>query len=1206
MAQADVKMDGAAVPGVADNFETIKITGFTDDQLKTMGVDASEATDGYIEVSSQQLAKLDATNGSSTDAGTPTDDSAASDPASDTTVVTADEASTLKSMTGVTLHSPTEQPTDYTGLDYMGAPTLYNTTADDLTGTGVGSMPEAIWSIKRSASAFPTLSMSYPLSGPLATQIKSGMVIMADGGFDWKRQLFRIDSVEPDMSEGAEPILNIEATHVAGDIINDVLTKSIELSNVSILQSFSAVLEMLAEPMPRATFYTDIVTVGNVSWAQDTSIQDIMFGRTVGGTDMESLYDGEWVFDNYNFRFLKHGGIDRGVIVKPGKNLLSYEITESLDDTYTAVYPYSRYTPDTSDGGGDASNIEDYKGVGTIQWLGSGGVPVYDTPFKGQKLTGKTLKNGTSWKVFSQVETGGVGDHVWYCLGGNQWIDASYFTFDKDGNYDIDYAVNKVTGYGTIGYNLDNALSKRHTETLKESGTIKWLGTRGCPVWDSPFSPQKKTGKTLKNGDDFKVFEKATDEKDQTWYCLGGKQWILSSYITFDKKTDYESTIASNSVTGYCTIVGHKIKTKKTVVTGRYKSGKNKGKVKTKTTTTKTKLGADVYNKPLGKATGRVLKVGTRWKIFSVADGGDGNTWYNLSRNQWIKSSDVSFKAKKDIEPEAKEDRTSEKEAGVATVYTKPDGKTAVKTLKSGTQWKIFGQATTSDGTWYNLGGNQWINSSDMTFDGKTDIEPQAPEDDADDTEPAELLVTLDEGMVVADGCDGYERQRIVTFDASEYNVQDQDTLRKVTAAYIADNRVGKPDYSLTVAYSEMTGELARLSWLGFYDYCVVYLPQTEKDTYGEVTELDWDGNLHRNTTVTIGNRPPAIAHELDVYAQAAADAADKSATVAAGNAKSDADAAVANLKNVTEELMTASIKSVTDAFTKQANEFHDDAMSSIKDLHDELNNNDDTITATLEKYKTGFDEKVSALDGKTSEALHTISGFEDIVNDPTTGLSSLHEQLAGLNATVITQEKNYSDILQKVNGIEADVGNGSVDSRLEIFANKIGTQVKDQIDGVTNTIEQQIEDGVSSITLAVDSEGTGIQVIGPNGKQGSVVYINADAAVAKALRTTQSLDLATADGSNTAFTAWGVTVHGSATHSPTVEIGTPSINGKLHVNGTTYIDGKLHIVEPSSSQGAYLYYASNGFKGSGLYVHFNTGNYLLASYNGKTNLKTA
>lgn len=1182
----------------------IKVTGFTPAQLAALGITEGDITDGYAYVDpavldNAKLADVDLeaqTSGSTTKVvnttdpvtGNDSDDTAGDDP--DPVVVTN--------------YAPAQVRPDYEGMPFMAAPILYETTSSDLTTTGLAVLSEATVSVTMAISAPYALQLEYPLDGADAAELQMGRVIMADAGHKLKRQLFRIDQLNPDVPSSGEATVQVTATHVANDVMDNVITKDITLKNATATTAFSAVLDALAQQMPKVTYVSDITKVANVSWAKGTPVQDIMFGRSTGGTDMETIYDGEWSFDNYNFVFNHDAGENTGLLIRPGKNMLTYSSSNSLDDVYTAIFPWATYTEGEDGAPGGESNIQDYKGVATIQWVGSGGVPIWDSAFKGQKKTGKELKNGSYWKVFSIVTEGSSNGKTWYCLGGNQWIDSSYITFSKTGDYNVDIASNKVLGMGTIGYSLDNAESKRHESALQGSGTVSYAGAGKVSVWDSPYKPHKVV-KTESNGSTWKIFKQATDENDHVWYCLGGNQWIDSSYITFSKTNDFQTTIASNKRTGYCTITGHDSGSKK--------------------------VGAKVYSKPgsAGKKTGRTLAIGTRWQIFSVASGGDGKTWYNLGGSQWVMDEDVGFSNAKDVEPVAPEEDSSEQDPGVAIVYDNPGitGKPTGKQLASGTRWKIFGQATTADGTWYNLGGGQWIDANYMTFTNPEDVEPNT--DGGTAQEPEEKTVTLDDVIMTADGADKYEVQHIQAVDLSGYGIYDQDSLKAVAKAYMHDNQIGHPTYSLQVAYQEFTGKFAGLSVVGMYDRVTVYLPQMKGDSAGEIVSIDWDVNRHQPTSVTIGNRAATITNELQPYADAAQEAADTAETNAVNAAVQDAKDAVA----MQRQAMADSIKAVTDAFTERADAFDKrveeaeaTAEARDKDLHDELNNTAADINLTITKYKTGLESTVSALDGRVSDVVQTISGVQTQVNDPTTGLSSVSKQLAGLIKSQVTSadltslkqqteelieqkitgvDGKYSSLSEMVDGIASKVGDQSVESRIEQFNNEIGSQINDKVNGLQNTIDQKIEDGVSSITLAVDSSGTGLQLIGPNGDKGSVAYLNFDSTIANALHSLDSLSMVS-DYGRIDMTSWGITVHGSAGHAPTVEIGTPSVSGTLHVNGTTYIDGTLHIVEPSSSQGAYLYYTSTGFKGAGIYVHFSTGDYLLASFNGKTNLQAA
>lgn len=59
--------------------------------------------------------------------------------------------------------------------------------------------------------------------------------------------------------------------------------------------------------------------------------------------------------------------------------------------------------------------------------------------------------------------------------------------------------------------------------------TINYVSGYSINVWDSYTTPHF-TGKRLAHGTSWKVFATATDAEGQTWYNLGGNQWIMAKY----------------------------------------------------------------------------------------------------------------------------------------------------------------------------------------------------------------------------------------------------------------------------------------------------------------------------------------------------------------------------------------------------------------------------------------------------------------------------------------------------------------------------------------------------------------------------------------------------------------------------------------------------------------------------------------------------
>ncbi|BDR59059.1 hypothetical protein XA3_15000 [Xylocopilactobacillus apicola] len=119
--------------------------------------------------------------------------------------------------------------------------------------------------------------------------------------------------------------------------------------------------------------------------------------------------------------------------------------------------------------------------------------------------------------------------------------------------------------------------------------------------------------------------------------------------------------------------------------------------------------GIAIYDEPGGSSTGQYLAHGTGWKIFQRATNTKNEIYYNVGKNQWIRSEYVSFTPIDSMEPMD----------GVVTINYIPGfgvnlwkdastfGGFYEQKLPTGTQWKVMGKKN----GFYNVGKNQWIQS---------------------------------------------------------------------------------------------------------------------------------------------------------------------------------------------------------------------------------------------------------------------------------------------------------------------------------------------------------------------------------------------------------------------------------------------------------------------------------------------------------------
>lgn len=244
---------------------------------------------------------------------------------------------------------------------------------------------------------------------------------------------------------------------------------------------------------------------------------------------------------------------------------------------------------DSSSGSSNNAGVETPTGdktVGTISTMEPNGAPVYSDPSDLTTVVNH-LANGTPWAV-SNKKT--VNDVVYYQVATNQWVSEKYITFDKDGDSKPeDHTISKVTGQGTI----------------KSDDPVE--------IYDSPFTPQVKTGVKLSNGTQWKISASVSDgAQSKSWYQVGVNQWVDQSSFDFSGATDVEPVDV-----------------------------------------VETSKGAAVYDSPFTpQKLLKYLSNGTQWVINgAVSDGANGKSFYRVATNEWVDQSCFDFSGPTDVEP---------------------------------------------------------------------------------------------------------------------------------------------------------------------------------------------------------------------------------------------------------------------------------------------------------------------------------------------------------------------------------------------------------------------------------------------------------------------------------------------------------------------------------------------------------------------------
>lgn len=97
------------------------------------------------------------------------------------------------------------------------------------------------------------------------------------------------------------------------------------------------------------------------------------------------------------------------------------------------------------------------------------------------------MPHDSNWRVFSAIQHGG---HVWFNLGGNQWIDGdyAYYTADEDSkNMGIPY-INQYTNNAPYGCEAASALEAMHYKgKLTDWNLPQFLKTMPISSDDNPY-----------------------------------------------------------------------------------------------------------------------------------------------------------------------------------------------------------------------------------------------------------------------------------------------------------------------------------------------------------------------------------------------------------------------------------------------------------------------------------------------------------------------------------------------------------------------------------------------------------------------------------------------------------------------------------------------------------------------------------------------
>ena len=209
-------------------------------------------------------------------------------------------------------------------------PILFEADEKKFISNGIGRLAEALSCVvTEERNGIYELELDYPISGKYYSELQLTRIVFAMPADGKNPQPFSIYKI----TKPINGIITVYAQHISYQLSYIPVAP---FTAGSALQALQMMKIHAAEACP-FEFWTDKETVANYRQEVPESIRARLGGQAGSILD---LYGGEYEWDRYNVILHNHRGADRGVTLRYGKNITDIEQEESIENTYTGIFPY--------------------------------------------------------------------------------------------------------------------------------------------------------------------------------------------------------------------------------------------------------------------------------------------------------------------------------------------------------------------------------------------------------------------------------------------------------------------------------------------------------------------------------------------------------------------------------------------------------------------------------------------------------------------------------------------------------------------------------------------------------------------------------------------------------------------------------------------------------------------------------------------------
>ena len=222
-------------------------------------------------------------------------------------------------------------------------PILFNKNEQTFDTYGLGELNVTKGTATRERNGNYTLYAEIPVNDPMVSILQKEMKLKADAGLRTKNQTFEISRIVKDSSN----IVKIYGQHISheleymairnGATLNGTAFNALSLWKGALIGDYS--FDVWSDIQTSATTTLNIDKVTNARLA-------------LGGVEgsILDIWGGEYEFDNMTVRLHKQLGRTAQTVLEYGRNILSAETDETIEDAYTSVLPFATYTPEKPEG----------------------------------------------------------------------------------------------------------------------------------------------------------------------------------------------------------------------------------------------------------------------------------------------------------------------------------------------------------------------------------------------------------------------------------------------------------------------------------------------------------------------------------------------------------------------------------------------------------------------------------------------------------------------------------------------------------------------------------------------------------------------------------------------------------------------------------------------------------------------------------------